>query len=427
MNIIITGALRRVLAATALLGVLAMPLPGFAQEALSLSLSQAIARGLEQSPVLAASRSRADAALAGRSQAGTLPNPELSIEADNIYGDYDGMEKAEITYGVQQLIEMPGKRGGRVRVAEGVMDRAYNERDAATLDLIRDLTIAYAELVAAQEEKTVFEKERALAAEVRDSVIARVKAGKEPPVLKNKAEIELSSSEIALDRAVRAVNAKKQALRALMGGDSVDFTVSESGLPELKEPEGLEAYLARLSTTPDARGLEADIRQAEAALSLERANAMPDPTLGLGFKKMREDDTEAFVAGVSVPIPVFSLNRSAIRRAGHELSAVQKEQRSGILAMEAAVAQTHGDYVSAYREAGALKTTLLPGAEEAFTFARGGYEAGKFGYLEVLDAQRTLFAARRQLNEAVLECHRQRAMLERMTAVHARKEMFVEE
>ncbi len=388
-------------------------------KAAALTLDQALAWALEESPVLGASRSRADAATASRSQAGALPNPELSIEAENIYGDYDGTDQAEITYGIEQLVELPGKRSSRVRMAESEKTRIHYERDAAGLDLIRDITIAYAELAAAQQELSILEEEQVLAKEVRDSVVAKVEAGKEPPIQKNKAQIELSASEIALDRARRAASAKKQALAALMGGDTGNFTVRADDMPVLKEPETLESYRARLPQTPDARSLLVNVAQAQSALSFEKANAFPDPTLGFGVKKFREDDTEAFVAGVSFPIPVFNLNRAGIKRAGHELSAVEMEQRSGTLALEAALAETYGNYLSAYREAGALKTTLLPGAEEAFEFARGGYDAGKFGYLEVLDAQRTLFDARKQLNEAILECHRQRAMLERLTAVHA--------
>jgi cobalt-zinc-cadmium efflux system outer membrane protein len=33
---------------------------------------------------------------------------------------------------------------------------------------------------------------------------------------------------------------------------------------------------------------------------------------------------------------------------------------------------------------------VLPGATQAYEAARKGFEAGKFGFLEVLDAQRTL-------------------------------------
>ncbi|MBK9562668.1 MAG: TolC family protein [Micavibrio sp.] len=159
-------------------GFIALSLPAFAQEKplpATLALDQAIAWALEKSPVLAASGSRADAASANRSQAGALPNPELSIEAENIYGDdeLEGMDSAEITYGVEQLVELPGKRGSRVNIAESERARSYFERDAAQLDLIRDVTIAYAELVAAQQELSILEEERGLAAEVRDSVAAK--------------------------------------------------------------------------------------------------------------------------------------------------------------------------------------------------------------------------------------------------------------
>ncbi|MBK7361489.1 MAG: TolC family protein [Micavibrio sp.] len=405
-------------------GFIALSLPAFAQEKpmpAALALGQAIAWALEKSPVLAASGSRADAASANRSQAGALPNPELSIEAENIFGDdeFEGLDSAEITYGVEQLVELPGKRGSRVNIAESETARSYFERDAAQLDLIRDITIAYAELVAAQQELSILEEERGLAAEVRDSVAAKVEAGKEPPIQKNKAQIELSSSEIALDRARRMAIAKKQTLAALMGSDTADFAVQPGSLPAVTEPEPLETYQAHVAQTPDVQTLEAGVTQAQAALSLEKANVLPDPTVSLGVKQFREDDSQAFVAGVSLPIPVFNINRAGIERAGHELNAAKLDQRSGQLSLQTTLIETYGNFTSAYREASALQTAVLPGAEEAFQFARGGYDAGKFGYLEVLDAQRTLFDARRQFNEAVLDYHQQRAALERLSALHA--------
>lgn len=386
-----------------------------------LVLDQAIAWALEHSPVLGASASRADAATASRSQAGALPNPEISIEADNIYGDgpYDGLDSAEITYGVSQLVELPGKRGSRVRVAEAEKTKIHYARDGARLDLIRDITIAYAELVAAQRDLAVIEEERNLAAEVRNSVSAKVDAGKEPPIQRNKAEIELSSSDIALERARRAVSTKKKALESLMGGNMGDFTVDAQTLPVLTEPEPFLYYREQLVRTPDVKSFEADVTQAQSALSLEKANAFPDPTLGFGVRQFREDDRQAFVAGISLPLPVFNINRAGIQRAGHELNAAKLEQRSGQLSLETSLTEAYENFVSAYREASALNNSVLPGAEETFSFSRQGYDAGKFGYLEVLDAQRTLFDARRQYNEAILDYYKQRAAIERMTAIHA--------
>lgn len=413
-----------------LLAVVSLP-PVFPVEALaqdnpvtvaalvSLTLDQAIASGLEKSPVLGASSARADAATASRSQAGALPNPSLSLEAENIYGDYDGMDDAEITYGVSQLVELPGKRGSRVRAADAGEIKSHYSRDAARLDLIRDITIAYAEMAVAQQEVDILSEEYDLATEVHDSVAAKVEAGKEPPIQKNKAEIARSASEIALQRAERNLYTKKQALYALMGGGMGDFSASIDSLPALVEPEPLENYRARLLQTPDVKSLDADVHQAQAGLSLERANAVPDPTFNVGVRDIREDDRQTFVAGISFPLPVFNANRAGIVRAGHELNAAKLDQHGARFSLDTKLTEAYSSFINAYNEAVTLEATVLPGAEEAFNYAREGYQAGKFDYLEVLDAQRTLFDARRQYNTAILDYHRQRAVIERMTASHA--------
>lgn len=383
-------------------------------------LDQAIKKALEKSPTLGASSARVNAASANRSAAGALPNPSLSIEAENIYGDgaYDGLDSAELTYGVSQLVEMPGKRSGRTRIADAERDSAHFTSDSVMLDLIRDVTIAFAEVAAAQQEVSILEEELSLATEVRDSVAAKVQAGKEPPIQKNKAEIELSSSKIARDRAYRNLTAKKQSLVSLMGGDVGDLTVDINSLPEPKQPEPVEKYRDRLAKTPDVMSLRASIDRAKAGLSLEKANAVPDPIINVGVRDFRENNSQAFIVGLSIPIPVFNMNRAGIERAGHDLTAASLDEQSVRLGLEAALTELYGNYTNAYSEAITLKTSVLPGAEEAFRFARGGYDAGKFNYLEVLDAQRTLFETRKQLNEVALDYHRQRTMLERIAATH---------
>lgn len=395
--------------------------PVRAQDMAALTLDQAIALALAESPALAAFAARVDAAAAHGAQASALPNPELSVGMENIYGDYDGLAEAEMTYGVSQLVELSGKRGNRIRIAGAEGEASLHARDAARLDLIRDVEIAYAETVAAQHEAALLSEEYDLAAQVRDSVAARVKAGKEPPVQEKKADIEHSTRRIALERARRDLETRKRNLVSLTGAGTGDFAVVIDSLPPVREPEAIESYRARLPENPDFKGLDSEVKQAEAGLSLEKAGAVPDPTISLGLKDFRSDNTQAFVAGVSFPLPVFDMNRAGVARAGHALNAVKLDRHGAQLSLDAALAKAHGDLANAYGEAAVLKSAVLPGAEEAFYVAREGYEAGKFGYLEVLDAQRTLFSARRQLNAAILDYHRSRAAIERMTAAYAQQ------
>lgn len=382
------------------------------------TLEQAISIALEKSPVIGASLARDAASIAARKQAGAFANPDIFAEAENAYGDYDGLDEAEITYGVSQLVELPGKRGNRIRQAKAERARAHLGLDATRLDLIRDVTIAYAELAAAQQGIKILTEEFSLANAVRDSVAARVKAGKEPLVQQNKAEIARTASQIALTAATRNVGVKQQALAALLGDAKGNYVTALTSLPAIAPAQPLDSYMSRLANTPETRALETDVNKAQADLSLEKANAVPDPTITFGVKDLRGDDAKAFMAGVSVPFPVFNINRAGVNRAAHSLNASKYDQQSAHFAQGAALTTTHSDLANAYSMARALEQDVLPGAEQAFSFARQGYEAGKFSYFEVLDAQRTLFDARKQFNAAILDYHRQRAIIERLTAQH---------
>ena len=66
-------------------------------------------------------------------------------------------------------------------------------------------------------------------------------------------------------------------------------------------------------------------------------------------------------------------------------------------------------------EARSLADETLPAARQAFEAAQIGYEAGKFGFLEVLDAQRTLFEVTQQYTDALTDYHQARIEVERLT------------
>jgi cobalt-zinc-cadmium efflux system outer membrane protein len=78
-----------------------------------------------------------------------------------------------------------------------------------------------------------------------------------------------------------------------------------------------------------------------------------------------------------------------------------------------AVAETYQALSTAVSEIDALKATVIPGAQSAFDAASEGYRQGKFGYLDVLDAQRTLFEARGQYISALATYHKAVADMER--------------
>ena len=69
---------------------------------------------------------------------------------------------------------------------------------------------------------------------------------------------------------------------------------------------------------------------------------------------------------------------------------------------------------TAHQETESLRRDILPGAQSALDAATRGFELGKFSFLDVLDAQRTLFQARSQSLRALAEAHRSAAEIERI-------------
>ena len=59
-------------------------------------------------------------------------------------------------------------------------------------------------------------------------------------------------------------------------------------------------------------------------------------------------------------------------------------------------------------------TGRFPEAVQAFEAAQEGYRQGKFSYLMVLDAQRTLFELKQQYIDTLADYHTSRAALERL-------------
>lgn len=172
--------------------------------------------------------------------------------------------------------------------------------------------------------------------------------------------------------------------------------------------------LARVGSNPDLARFRTEAELYQAKLEEERAGAWPDITVTGGVKHLRETDDEAFLAGFSLPLPLFDRNQGNIAAALAGAERAREEERAASLAVRTGLAAAWQELKLAAGEARALREGVLPVATEAFEAARAGFKAGKFAYLDVLDAQRTLFDARQLLIEALAAYHHALADVDRL-------------
>jgi outer membrane protein, heavy metal efflux system len=304
-----------------------------------------------------------------------------------------------------------------MEIADKGVQIAGLELQAASLDLIRDVTIAYAEAVAAEENVRLATEQKALAEDVLKSVTARVDAAASPLIQKSRAEVERASAAVALDSAQRERAISFKTLATLLGDKDAAFKLDSKAFFTLGKKESAVDE-EQLKDNPDLAKLGTALEQSKARLELERANAIPDPMLNAGLVQIPSARGSALVMGLSIPIPVLNVNRGNIRKAQSEVIKTEEDNRYAELSLKSDLTRAEQQMKNAYVMARTLSTEILPSAQKAFSLAREGYGLGRFPYIEVLDAQRSLFGARQQHIAALRAYHTSRAMLERLTAKH---------
>lgn len=384
-----------------------------------LTLDAAIQKALNASPRLRSATASVLASRGERSQASALPNPEVGVETENFAGkgDYKGTKSLETTVGVTQLIELGGKRSSRMDIADQGMALSQLDLEAERLNLIRDVTVAFVEVAASEEHLKIVGEQRDLAEDVFSEVSKRVSAAREPMIQQSKAEVTRATARIAYENAGRELAQAKRKLTALWGGSGAEPVVLDTGtLFELQKPPPAPAVENTLAQNPDFTRWDAEIKRSQATYDLERANAIPDPRISVGMRDFRESSGQAFVAGLSIPIPVFNMNRGNIDRARHIVSKTESDAQATKLQLGTDLSQRYQEMNIAYTQVESLEHEIIPAAEKSFRLSRAGYREGKFAFLEILDAQRTLFDAKEQRVSALRSYHTARAEVERLSA-----------
>jgi len=390
-----------------------------AQKSTGFLLEDAIARALSQSPRLKGFAYGLAAAKGEQDQAGVWENPEIGVEAGNVAGTgpYKGFDSAEVTVGVSQEFQPRGKISARKGVAGKGVEIALLEAQGAALDVIRDVTAAYAEAVAAEEIVRLATEQKELAEDVLKSVSIRVAAAAAPLFQKSRAEVERAAAAIALDKAIRERDIARKKLAVLMGEESFIQPLDAAAFFAIAMP-GPAALEEGLEANPDIVKLNSSLEQSRARFDLEKAGAIPGPRLSVGLRDFRDGSDQAIVAGVSWPIPVFNANRGNITKARSAVSRTELDNQQFRLNAAAELSEARERMENAYLQVQTLNSEILPSADRAFRLAREGYGLGRFPYLEVLDAQRSLSGVRQQQIAALKDFHAARAGVERLTAAH---------
>ena len=381
-----------------------------------ITLRQSLALALMDNPELKAFSWDVRTSEARQLQASLWPNPALDVEVEEFggTGQRSGFDAAETKIQLSQLIELGDKRTKRRKLASLEKELAGSDYEAKRLDVFSEVTKAFIEVLAAQHRLGLTEELLQLSEELLDAVTKRVEAGKDSPLEKTKAAVALSNIKIQHQKTVQNLEFARKQLASTWAGNEPKFDSVAGQLDSLSPIPSIDELTDLTAQNPDITRWSLEIDQKKAALELEKAKAISDVTLNGGLRRFNDTDDNAIVFGVSIPVPISDRNQAGKLAAAYHLARAREEQRAAHIRIQMELARAYQALAIAYTEAAELDKNVLRGAESVFEASKTGYTQGKLDYLNVLDAQRTLFKAKAQYIDALASYHTAKADVERL-------------
>jgi len=308
-------------------------------------------------------------------------------------------------------IDFWGKNHASARAALLEARASRAERDTVALTLLGAVADEYFQVLALRERITIARANSDAAQKVLEVVQARFEAGAANPVEVAAQKAAFDTSRIALADLEQSEVQARAALALLLGRAPENFDVTGKSLAPLQEPAIAPDLPAELLTRrPDVVTAETNLRAASANVAAARAAMLPALTLTAsgGVQNPALPATVLTIPGVGPSLaiaanltqPIFDHGRLRAQR-----DATAARERELLAAYRGAVIAALVDVEKALSALEHLHSVAeferdnVAQSERAFAGARARYEKGSGDFLTLLEAQRTLYAAREQFTQ----------------------------
>jgi cobalt-zinc-cadmium efflux system outer membrane protein len=403
------------------------PVSVFAESGHPITLSDALRRALAANPRLTAAEKDVRIAAGRRRQAGAFPNPEASFDLDNAFGsgELKGLEDAETTLQISQLIELGGKREARIAAGSAEVDAARWERAAVRLEIVSKTAVAFFDVLTAQRRIQIYDDQIAALDRLTPLLQKRVDAGASSPAEVARARVAVDVVRVDRERAVTASSIARRELAIIMGVNVPDFSRAVGDLNRVGVPPAFQTVLKAIDINPQLMRWSAVWAQRDAELLVARLKPIPDVQVFAGWRHFNqvwngttfESNDNAVRLGLSVPLPVWDQNIGGIEAARESLSKVESERASNRLALVLTLGRAYDSLVGAGREIALLRTSTIPNARTAVDGMESGYREGRYTLLELLDVESSSTQASLRELDALLSFHTSTAIIEGLTGV----------
>lgn len=374
----------------------------------TMTLDGAIETALLNNPKLQADFAAFEAAALEVPQASSLMDPRVTYTRF-VEGVQTRTGEQQFVAGVSQMFPWFGKRRLLGDIERSKATQSLESYRISMLDIREQVQSAWYSLAYEQAAQQLAFEDKATIERSLDAAASLYGSGQQGRGSLLQAQTEVARIENELSGYPARIEGFQQNLAQLLfvndPGTVSDFELSQINTDSLPSAEHLIAEAINLR--PEIERFRLSKEQAELAGDLAQKDYYPDLNLGLNYVGIggrpdnpamspsdEGDDAWGVSVGFNIPIP------NARRRAAKEQALRQQEEAewrriAAESEIEAQVRSILPRLTAINQQLGITKDNLMPLAEEAYATNESSYTSGDGTFLNLLDAQRTLIAVRR--------------------------------
>ena len=385
-------------------------------ETTTFSLQEILSIALKQNPLLAEGQSIVEQKEGNALAASAYPNPTVSVQAGrgSVRDPSMGTSITERYVTLSQPLEWPGTRHAQQQAAQASVKSAEAGLAEAQLNVVAEIKKGFFDLLLLQQEVALTLQNVQTVEKLNAAVQARVKAGEAPPFEVIKIKVEALKVQKELIRTKCAVRSAKATLNSLTaGGLGDEFSIRGEFQTISGALNSSTLSEQALSTHPAMVKEQKRLEEAQKRHRRERQARVPNITLNGSYQ--RDVGREAFVGGISVPIPLWNQRQGEIAQA----KGIMRQQEASLLGTRTRLQKGITQHIQNSKIAAAQISTyedgLLNQAREALRIAQVSFKFGEASLLEVLDAQRIMRETQLEYTRAKYDLSVALTELERLT------------
>lgn len=390
-----------------------------------LTLNKALEIALVDNQSLAALSASADALGAIPRQVGALPDPKFGVNALNLPTDtfdFDQEAMTQLQFSLSQSFPFPGKRGLKREAAEYEATAANMRYADQQLQVAANVRSTWWQLLYLDKAIEIIEQNQGLMRDFVEIAQTKYKVGKglQQDVLLAQLELSRLLDRLFPLRGLRsATQADLNALLNLPADQPVILPAAPSSIALSDLPPEAQLLQSALETRP-LLGVAREMTEASRTrMDLAKRSYYPDFELGAGYGfrggedpiRGERPDLASFMLRVNIPLYFKSKQSKALDQRSSEYFQSKHMLNDTLRSVQAAIARNYAQYHASRDQVSLFGTAIIPQARQTVSAMLSGYQVNEVDFLNVLNAQITLYNAQISYWEAMSNAKRSLANL----------------